>query len=118
MDSCVPFPKEPSADIERIVNLNQDGDAWVVRRKLDQDLIVQLVRGAKESDIVVGPTENHEEEFRAALGTCSEFRAVNNEGEAEWVPAGYPNGNERRKLSAYWVSLGKPVLTSLQFVKD
>lgn len=116
MDSAMPFPKKPDPDIRLIVNVNQEGDAWTVRRELDHDILVRLVKESRS--IEIRPTEYYETEFREALGgKVAGFAAVSSDGEKVWVPDGYPCEDDRRKLTVAWHRAGRPCLTSLQFVE-
>lgn len=122
MDSNVPFPRYPDSQIKRIVNTNWGGEVWIIKRKLNGDILVKLIREAREADYSQFPdmryNQDRETEFRIALGGINqETRVMNDEGESEWIPCGYPIDEERRRLGQYWYSIGQPELTSLQFVE-
>lgn len=118
MDSNVPFPLHPDPQIKRVVNTNWDGRSYVVKRVPDQDAIAKMIRESREfysDNLRHGYDSCDYQSLRKALMYANVV--TDDDGSLEHVPDS-PDGEAFWKFIGYWLSLGRPELTCLDFVEE
>jgi len=112
MDSSVRFPSEATADIKRVVNVNWNGEEYIVAPRYDTNEVSNFLAEADASDCVpprglYGPDCD---EFIKAIGISCRPYGFTEEGRKS-------NAAKMARRLGYWFQQGKPNFERLEFVE-
>ena len=106
VDSAMPFPSSPDARISRIVCVNGERTVWTVRRMVTDEAQQEFVAAAAAADLP--PVGGSEVDYDFSFERATAIRRYPRYGAADKV---------YRTQMAHWLSIDKPDLSTLEFVK-